>query len=153
MNVVLSILRIVFGGVFLGAGLLKVGDPAAFQEDILAYRLTDNLILTGMLALYLPWLEIFCGAALILAPLVRREVVQRFELPAAAILEALMLAFALGYLTTVLRGIDISCGCFGEVSEGWPRWLVLLRDAVLLLIGAALLFLLVEKDTGTERAA
>jgi uncharacterized membrane protein YphA (DoxX/SURF4 family) len=153
MTILLWILRILFGGVFLIAGLLKVGDPLAFQQDILAYRLTDNLIFTGILALYLPWLEILCGATLLLAPLVPREAVKGFELPAVMILEALMLAFALGYFSTVLRGIDVSCGCFGEISEGWPAWLVIARDATLLLVGGALLFLLVEKSAREKPAA
>jgi hypothetical protein len=152
MTILLWVLRLIFGGVFLVAGLLKVGDPAAFQEDILAYRLTDNLVFTGILALYLPWLEIFCGVTALLAPLLPVGKGRGFEIPAILILEALMLAFALGYVTTVLRGIDVSCGCFGEISEGWPQWLVIMRDLVLLLMGAALLALRLEKKPAWSTA-
>ena len=60
------------------------------------------------LAFYLPWLEIFCGLALIF---------RRLYSGALALLFALLLVFIGASIAAKARGIDISCGCFGHVSD------------------------------------
>src|SRR6266487_2021412 len=62
------------------------------------------------LAFYLPWLEIFCGLALIF---------RLFYRGALSILTALVLVFLVATFAAKVRGIDITCGCFGHASENW----------------------------------
>jgi uncharacterized membrane protein YphA (DoxX/SURF4 family) len=126
-----SIQRIIaalVGLVFLAAGCLKVRDPADLAITILNYRLIPW---TGgvLLALYLPWLEILCGAALLF------HVAYRGALWIAAFLFAM---FLFAYGSTRPRGLDVECGCFGHgVHRGY--WPVLIVDTLLL---AAVIWLL-----------
>jgi hypothetical protein len=107
--------------VFAVAGALKLADPAAFATDIGHYRLVPPLV-AAALAVYLPWLELGLAAALY-AP--------RFREPARWLLFALTLAFSAGLASTLLRGIDISCGCFGGAGGVVPAGWALARNGVL----------------------
>lgn len=99
--------QILVGAVFAVAGLAKVGDPAAFAEDIHNFRLVP-VALENLVALALPWVEIVAAVALVLGVRAR----------AAAVLAAgLMAAFTLGVIFAMGRGLDIECGCFGT-SDG-----------------------------------
>ena len=60
------------------------------------------------LALYLPWLEIFCGLALITRVLYRGSVF---------IVTVLMILFIVASIVAKARGLDVSCGCFGHASK------------------------------------
>src|SRR5947207_11245047 len=58
------IVDFIIAAVFIYAGALKVLDPVQFAHDIDHYKILPWTIGVG-LAFYLPWLEIFCGLALI----------------------------------------------------------------------------------------
>ena len=90
-------------GIFGFAGAVKLSDPAAFARDIENYRLLEPPF-TGMLAAYLPWLEILSAIALL---------VPRLREGALRIIFALSLAFLTALLSAKLRSIDVNCGCFG----------------------------------------
>jgi hypothetical protein len=62
------------------------------------------------LAFYLPWLEIFCGLALIFRLCYRG---------ALSILTALVVVFLVATVAAKVRGLDITCGCFGHASQNW----------------------------------
>lgn len=92
------------GLVLLAAGVLKAIDPASFAMVVRNYRLLpwegDVLV-----ALYLPWLEIVCGGALVLG----------FCYKGALWIGALLMAvFLVAYGSTRMRGLDVACGCFGN---------------------------------------
>lgn len=109
------------GLMFAYAGVMKLLDPAAFAIDVLNYRI---LPWTGavLVALYLPWLEIFCGVALAM------HMAYRGALCIAASLFAL---FIVAYGSTRPRGLDVACGCFGHgVHRGY--WPLLIVDSLLL---------------------
>lgn len=97
-------LRIIVGGVFVYAGLAKAIDPARFALDVDNFRLT-KWPLSCALALYLPWLEILAGSAWILGVL---------RAGASLLLGAMLLAFLAVLTSAWMRGLDISCGCFGQ---------------------------------------
>src|SRR4029453_8553084 len=59
------IVDVIIGGIFIYGGAIKVIDPIQFANDIDNYKILPWTISVG-LAFYLPWLEIFCGLALIL---------------------------------------------------------------------------------------
>ena len=103
------IVDLIVGGIFVYAGVIKALDPVRFGLDIDNYK-TLPWFVSVRLAFYLPWLEIFCGLALIFRFLYRGGL---------SILTALMAVF-IGVTTAArLRGLDITCGCFGHASEHW----------------------------------
>lgn len=123
------------GGVFVFAGAIKTLDPVRFASDIENYRLVP-WSLGVRVAFYLPWLEILCGAAVI---------VRRFQLGALAILVGLTSAFLAATVTARVRGIDVRCGCFGNnFAPGF--WLHLAIDFAL----AAVLLVLLRRAAASS---
>ncbi|MFQ3225186.1 MAG: putative oxidoreductase [Lentimonas sp.] len=125
------ILRLVLAGIFVMAALPKIQDPIAFAVSVSAFRVVDS-DLSGWVALLLPWLELVLGLGILL-PAIRRT--------SAALIGALLLLFIVLHTSAWVRGLDISCGCFGaETGESGSdyRWLIL-RNA--LLLGATILVL------------
>jgi len=133
------ILAIIIGGLFVYAGALKAWDPVGFAGDIENYHILP-WALNLALAFFLPWLEMLCGLALIF---------RRFYSGALALLLALLLVFIGASIAAKLRGIDISCGCFGHVSDQLSfAWHLVLDFAIL----AAVLALL-KWDRGIDRTS
>lgn len=95
--------RLVVGGVWLAAGVLKLPDPAENVRAVRAYRLLPEGVVPFVGHL-LPVLEIVVGVCLVLGLLTRMM----------ALLSALMLsAFIIGIASAWARGLQIECGCFG----------------------------------------
>jgi putative oxidoreductase len=119
------LLRLGLGALFLLAGALKWRDPAGFAQEIANYHLFPGL--APYLAVVLPAVEITAGLALLAAPLSWRRA-------AAAALVLVTATFTVAVVSAVVRGLDISCGCFGAGS-GRVTWLTVVRN--LTLLGAA----------------
>jgi putative oxidoreductase len=120
MNWLTCMLRLLAGGVFLVAGVLKVLDPARFAADIDHFRLLPYFAVAP-LALYLPWLEIICGLAVFVSTSRRSALV---------LLLALTVVFIAAITSAWMRGLDIRCGCFGAASTA-PLAFDLVFDVVL----------------------
>ena len=103
------IVDLIIAAIFIYAGVLKVIDPVQFAHDIDHYQILPWSMAVG-LAFYLPWLEIFCGLALTF---------RLFYRGALSILTALVLVFLVSTIAAKVRGLDITCGCFGHASENW----------------------------------
>ena len=103
------------------AGALKALDPAAFAGDIGHYRIVSPFV-AGVVAVYLPWLEIALAAGL-LTPRARAS--------ARWLAAALLVGFCAALVSTITRGIDVRCGCFGAAAATGAGW-ALARNAVLL---------------------
>lgn len=103
------ILDFVLAGVFIYAGVLKAFDPVQFASDIDNYKILPWPISVA-LAFYLPWLEIFCALGLVFRFLYRG---------ALSILTASIVVFTLATIAARVRGLDITCGCFGHTSQHW----------------------------------
>jgi len=123
---------VIVGGVFIYAGAIKVLDPVQFANDIDNYKILPWTIGVG-LAFYLPWLEIFCGLALILRLL---------YLGGLSILTALLAVFLGATIAAKIRGLDITCGCFGHASQHWNFSVHLALDLFVL---ATLILLLLRR--------
>jgi uncharacterized membrane protein YphA (DoxX/SURF4 family) len=96
--------RMVVGGVWIWAGLLKLPDPDASVTAVRAYQLLPPSLADGV-GRVLPMLEVVVGACLVLGLLTR----------AAGVVSALMqAAFIIGIISVWSRGISINCGCFGD---------------------------------------
>lgn len=101
------IVAILIGALFVYAGIVKVIDPVEFTRDIDNYKMLPWRV-SVWLALFLPWLEIFSGLALITRVLYRGGVF---------IVTALMSLFIIASIVAKARGLDVSCGCFGHASK------------------------------------
>ena len=122
------IIDLVVGGIFIYAGAIKALDPIRFGLDIDNYKILPWAI-SVRLAFYLPWLEILCGLALVFRFLYRGGL---------SILSALVLVFLGATIGAKVRGLDITCGCFGHASQHWSFPQHLAVDLALL---AAIAFL------------
>jgi hypothetical protein len=124
------IVDLILGGIFIYAGVIKALDPVRFASDIDNYKMLPWFI--GVrLAFYLPWLEILCGVALI---------VRRLYFGGLSILTALVSIFIVAAVAAKVRGLDITCGCFGHASKSWSFSAHLLLDLAILGALAALCF-------------
>jgi putative oxidoreductase len=108
-NIVWRILDFGLAGTFFDAGALKALDPVQFASDIDNYKILPWPVSVA-LAFYLPWLEIFCALALAF---------RFFYRGALSILTGLIVVFTLATIAAKLRGLDITCGCFGHASQHW----------------------------------
>ena len=122
-NVVWRIVDALVGAIFIYAGAIKAFDPMGFANDIDNYKILPWTIGVG-LALYLPSLEILCGLALIARVLYRGGL---------SILVALLSIFIAATIAAKIRGLDITCGCFGHASKNWSFSTHLALDSVLLI--------------------
>lgn len=127
--------RILVGGIFLLAGITKVGSPGLFADAIRAYHLLPGSLVLPF-ALILPWIELLAAAYLLLGFLTRIG---------AALCALMLVMFIYALLDSLVTGnINHTCGCFGEnganpiitLLEGGNTigWWDPIRDAILLLL-------------------
>ncbi len=133
-------LDLLVGGIFIYAGVIKALDPVRFSNDIDNYKILPWTIGVG-LAFYLPWLEILCGLALVARVLYRGGL---------SILTALIGIFIAATIAAKIRGLDITCGCFGHASKTWSFSTHLALDSVLLIF--LLLLLRSARGQGSEES-
>lgn len=125
--------RLLVGGVWIAAGVLKLPDPAVSVRAVRAYQLLPEVVVPTV-GYGLPILEIVVGALLIVG----------LGLRVTAVISALlMVAFIIGIASAWARGLQIECGCFGggggsadNASAAYP-WEIA-RDTGLLILSALL---------------
>jgi uncharacterized membrane protein YphA (DoxX/SURF4 family) len=120
--VIVLLLRAIVGGIFICAGILKAIDPAQFAKDVDNYRMLP-FAASAAVALYLPWLEIIAGTALATGV---------WHRGASLVIGAMLLAFLIALGSAWMRGLDITCGCFGHGPNRTNYPLAMLLDAGLL---------------------
>src|SRR3954466_3823654 len=103
------IVDFIVGALFIYAGAIKILDPVGFSRAIDNYKILPWPAAVA-LGLFLPWLEMFAGLALITRGLYRGGLL---------LLTGLTSVFIIATIVAKARGLDISCGCFGHVSKGW----------------------------------
>ena len=92
------------GAVFAIAGILKLGNPALTFAGIQQYELLDAN-LAYVVAEWLPWFEIALAICLWLPFSRRAGIVVAF---------ALQLVFLIAAVQAIVRGLEITCVCFGS---------------------------------------
>ncbi|MET0384533.1 MAG: MauE/DoxX family redox-associated membrane protein [Polyangiales bacterium] len=112
--------------VFAGAAVPKLIDPGSFAADIENYRVVPDAW-AGHIALYLPALELVIALALLWP---------RYRQGAALLATGCLLAFGVAMAQARVRGIDLSCGCFGAAFESKVSWWTVVRSGVLALVAA-----------------
>ena len=118
------VLRWILGMLFIYAGATKAMNPDGFVADLGRYQLLPELIVTPV-SVYLPYLEIVAGLALITGV---------YYLGALLLIKAMLLVFSAGLASAWWRGLDITCGCFGRGWGDMPASWALFRNGVLLVV-------------------
>ena len=99
--------RLIVGIVFIYAGITKFNSAGEFAHTIQNYQLLP-LMFTNLIAIFLPWLEIYCGVFLLIG---------FFPRSSAVILTFLNSVFIIALLSAYMRDLDIDCGCFGQSTK------------------------------------
>ena len=125
------IIRWLLGGIFIIACVHKIVEPAKFAKIIYGYYLFPSVSI-NLLAITLPYLELFAGLALILGIYPRS---------AALIINTMLLAFIIAISINLLRGHAFDCGCFslGHATGTASVLQLLIRDVVCFAIGLEIL--------------
>lgn len=125
--------QIALGALFVAAALPKIVDPPSFAQMIYGYRLVPGELL-NFSALFMPWLELIAGIALILG-IWRRA--------ATAIIGALLVVFIVAIGINLIRDHAVNCGCFAVNAASKShaqlieemRWVVIRDIGMLLMVG------------------
>ena len=126
-DIAILVLRVAIGLVFIVAGASKIGHAAQFAAQIAGFRLLPQPVVAP-LALVLPFLELLLGGYLAIGLFTR----------ASAWTAALLFAlFDAAIASAVVRGMTVSCGCFGPNDTTVTTWTEVARDAVLVVIAIA----------------
>ncbi len=127
-------LQVVIGVVFVYAAFHKIADPPDFAHMVYNYKMTPGSLI-NLVAIYLPWVEMAAGAALILGLFGKRG--------GAALVGLMLLVFIGAISFNLMRGNLIDCGCFegsGVTKTSselcTEMYWVLARD-ILMLLGVA----------------
>ena len=124
MNLLTWAIRLLLGAVFVAAGVLKLRDPSEFALEVSNYHLMPAL--APYVAITLPSTELLVGLFLLVLP--SRS---RWLCAAAQASTLLLLMLTIAVASVVVRGINVSCGCFGG-SSGPVTGLIVARDLGLL---------------------
>ncbi len=113
--------RLILGGVFIWAGIVKITNPIGFAQDIANYQVFPQSI-SFFLALILPWIEVICGVFVLTGLFLRSS---------SFFLSGLLAGFLVLIVVTMIRGIDVECGCFGSLGRQ-VDYKLLITDSALL---------------------
>ncbi len=115
--------RVFVGGVFVYASIDKIIHPDQFADMVYNYRMLPFFII-NFFAVILPWIELVIGLCLILGP---------FSDGASAVTGSLLVVFIIASAAALVRGLDISCGCFTTSGEGAKAgWEVIITNIFLI---------------------
>jgi uncharacterized membrane protein YphA (DoxX/SURF4 family) len=125
------LVRLVLGVVFIYASIDKIVNPAQFARVIYNYHLLPGDLI-NFAAVAMPWIEIFCGTALIAGI---------YKEGSVLVISGLLLIFAISITINLIRGVDLECGCFTVSSKAKSNALdILLRDLIYIAMGFYLYF-------------
>ena len=133
-----SIARWLLGLIFIVSAIGKIADPAAFADNVAAFRLLP-VHAVNIFAIALPWVELLVGLSLLNGVAFR----------SGALLAGIMnVVFVVAAATAVARGLDIECGCF-TAAKSKVGWALIVRDVALLVLA---IVALLHTDAKTRTA-
>lgn len=113
--------RILLGGVFVYAGVLKGLDVEAFAGQVATYNILPyhwNMVVAAIL----PFIELIVGLHLVF---------NRWTRASALVVGGLCGTFFLILASVLVRGMEIDCGCFGPQDSSTPLQAII-RNLLLL---------------------
>lgn len=139
-HIISIIIRFILGAIFIAAGIPKILDTASFAGAVYNYHLLPDIFI-NIFAITLPWLEVIIGALLIMG----------IWMPGTVIIYNLLMIAFIGALTfNTIRGLDISCGCFGSESGDIIDMGTIFRDIIILSASMYLLFVIFIKKITSD---
>ena len=129
-NYLLLLARFFLGFVFVYAAIEKINDPGSFAVSVHNYKLLPIFII-NIIAVILPWIELTAGMMIIIGISVREN---------SFITSILMLIFIIAVSISLMRGLNINCGCFGTAGGSKIGIQKIGENLLLLLLSAYLFF-------------
>ncbi len=125
-------LRWILGLVFIYSSYHKILEPAHFAKIIYGYYLFPDFSI-NLIAITVPFLELFAGIALVLGVYPRA---------AALIVLGMLFSFIAAISINLVRGVEFDCGCFSFSETGYTSSArqLLIRDIMFFTIGLQVLF-------------
>ncbi|QQS37628.1 MAG: DoxX family membrane protein [Ignavibacteriales bacterium] len=124
----LLVLRLITGFVFIYAGLEKALEPSGFANSIVNYKLLPDFTI-NFIAITLPWIELAAGLLLIFGVSVKEN---------SMIISTLLVLFIIMIAISLLRGLNIDCGCFGTAGGSRVGIIKIVENLILLAISGHL---------------
>ena len=125
------IVRVFIGLLFIISSLEKIVDPATFAQSVANYKLLPAL-LPNIVATVMPWLELLCGFAVLFGVFTRGS---------SLLLSTMLIVFTLAVISAILRGFDISCGCFTQDPTAEKiGWMKVVQNSSLIVLTMYLYF-------------
>lgn len=121
---IVTLVRVGLGVLFVVAGASKIGHADLFAAQMAGFRLLPEPVIAPA-ALALPFLEVLLGGYLITGLFTRAS---------AWAAVALLALFDAAIASAVVRGMTVSCGCFGPNDATVTTWAEVARDAILVLL-------------------
>jgi uncharacterized membrane protein YphA (DoxX/SURF4 family) len=132
--------RITLGAVYMYASFDKMANPALFADIIDNYHILPYQ-LVNPLAIFLPWMEFITGLLLVVGKWVKGSLL---------LYTTLLVIFIIALSQALIRGLDISCGCFSvNPSTTSEVWLRIVED-IILLTASVLLMKFTKEQNSTE---
>ncbi|MDY6972195.1 MAG: MauE/DoxX family redox-associated membrane protein [Thermodesulfobacteriota bacterium] len=124
--------RWVLGLTFLYASCHKIFEPADFAKIIYGYYLFPDFSI-NLIAIILPYMELFSGLALLLGVYPRS---------AALIVGGMLTVFIIALTINLIRGHEFDCGCFsfGNTGQTDAAIQLLARDTIYLFLALLVIF-------------
>jgi putative oxidoreductase len=131
-------IRLILAAVFIYASLQKIGRPLAFADEIRMYRILEIGPPLYIMAIALPWIELFCGISLVTGILMRGSALILLALNAIFLVAVsvrsvgIMSEEGIGF-----TAVYFDCGCGFGATYAWKK---LLEDAFFFLFSLVILF-------------
>jgi putative oxidoreductase len=126
------IARWILGITFIYASYHKIISPGDFAKIIYGYDLLPD-VLINLIAVILPFVELFSGLALILGI---------YPVSAVLIVNGMLLTFIIALSINLVRGHEFDCGCFSFGKTGYSDSVLqlLVRDIMYFFLGLQVFF-------------
>lgn len=127
INTSIFVIRILLGVIFILSSIPKIKQPYDFLASVYNFELVGPK-LGMMVAMTLPWLELFAGICLIGGI---------FVSGAFLVCSAMGAMFVYVIISALVQGLEISCGCFGASSTDTVNYNTLIRAGAILIFAIA----------------
>ncbi len=126
-------IRWIVGILFIYASLHKIVDPCTFAYAVENYKVLPHQFLINSMAVYLPFLELICGTALLLNTRTRG---------ASLLISMMTLMFIIAISINMILGRSFDCGCFSPYAPDYIKNPVnLLIKDIFILAGAVFVYI------------
>lgn len=127
---VLFISQLILSLIFIFSGIEKISDLNYFLVAINNYKIFPDFT-HNFITVTFPWIELILGV-LLLFGFYKKEI--------SVIFSFLIFLFTLLIFISILRGLDIDCGCFGTLSSVKVGYYKIYENTILFLLAIHLYF-------------